>query len=123
MKTTLYTANRKITDNLETVSLYLPGEQGDFQILDNHIPVISSLTKGNVIIKTASGKVISVQANYGYVQFAHNEAKVVIQDTTLTEKELVALQKKAETMSTTEIRKDEAITEDEFFHREQGKEY
>ena len=39
----------------EVTSVHVPGTSGQFQILKNHAPIISTLTSGKVKIKTASG--------------------------------------------------------------------
>jgi len=36
----------------QALSLTLPGAEGELTILENHIPLITSLTKGRLLIKT-----------------------------------------------------------------------
>ena len=40
----------------EAVALQLPGSAGLFEILQNHAPIISSLTKGTIRLKTNEGE-------------------------------------------------------------------
>ena len=55
MKISVLTPDRTIfTGNVAKVSL--PGTDGSFQILDNHAPLVSSLTAGRVTIVTAAGE-------------------------------------------------------------------
>lgn len=39
----------------EVTSVMVPGASGQFQMLNNHAPIISSLLNGPVKVKTASG--------------------------------------------------------------------
>ncbi|MCB0737955.1 MAG: ATP synthase F1 subunit epsilon [Bacteroidetes bacterium] len=40
----------------EVTSLKLPGAKGEFQVLNNHAPIISTLTKGTVVCTTKEGE-------------------------------------------------------------------
>lgn len=119
MKVTIYTSGKKIIDDVKCNSIYLPGEKGDFQILENHVPIISALKQGEIILDTEKGKV-EIKINYGYVQFAANNAHIVIQNTSLTEEELENIQLKAEKMKDTVMRKEETISSKEFENREES---
>jgi F-type H+-transporting ATPase subunit epsilon len=37
--------------NIKGISITLPGKLGTFQVLKNHIPIISLLSKGDIIVK------------------------------------------------------------------------
>ena len=50
MKLNVITPTAKIFDG-EVISVSLPGQDGIFQVLNNHTAIISSLTIGEVIIK------------------------------------------------------------------------
>ncbi|MBK6641518.1 MAG: ATP synthase F1 subunit epsilon [Bacteroidia bacterium] len=39
----------------EVTSVMVPGAKGQFQVLKNHAPIISTLINGKVKVKTASG--------------------------------------------------------------------
>ncbi|MFM7177154.1 MAG: FoF1 ATP synthase subunit delta/epsilon, partial [Bacteroidota bacterium] len=39
----------------EVISVAVPGSGGQFQMLNNHAPIISSLVNGTVKVKTTSG--------------------------------------------------------------------
>jgi F-type H+-transporting ATPase subunit epsilon len=39
----------------EAISVKLPGSKGSFEALANHAPLVSSLAKGNVVVKTQEG--------------------------------------------------------------------
>lgn len=40
----------------EAVSATFPGTDGSFQVLNNHAPLISTLDKGRIVVKTATGE-------------------------------------------------------------------
>ena len=39
----------------EVTSVQLPGSEGGFQVLNNHAPVLSTLKKGTIRIKSSQG--------------------------------------------------------------------
>jgi F-type H+-transporting ATPase subunit epsilon len=120
MLVTVFTPKNKAFDNLKAKSVYLPSINGDMQILDNHIPVIASLRPGKVVIEKISNEKISVEVDYGYVQFDNNEMTLVIVDTKLSEEQLKELGQKAISQKDREIRKEQSITEEEFSEREKS---
>jgi len=62
----------------EVGSVQLPGTMGSFEVLKNHAPIISSLSKGKINIKE-KGKVIkSVSINSGFVEVLNNNVTVVV---------------------------------------------
>ena len=60
----------------EVSSVHVPGTLGQFQILKNHAPIISTLTAGKVKIKTASG-VQSFEVKGGVVEVLKNKIIVL----------------------------------------------
>ena len=40
----------------EVESVKLPGSEGSFGVLKNHAPIISTLSKGSVIVSSSSGE-------------------------------------------------------------------
>ncbi len=55
MNITILTPDREIFQG-QIVSLKVPGSQGQFQVLRNHAPIVSSLNKGEVTVVTAAGE-------------------------------------------------------------------
>ena len=49
----------------------LPGTMGSFQILNNHAPLISSLTRGQIVFST-DGHVKDMEINDGFVEVNNN---------------------------------------------------
>jgi len=60
----------------EVTSVQVPGADGQFQILKNHAPIISTLITGKVKIKTASGTQ-SFDVNGGVVEVLKNKIIVL----------------------------------------------
>lgn len=61
----------------EVDSVTLPGALGPFQILKNHAPMISSLTKGQIII-SIDGHLKDLSINDGFVEVSNNVITVCI---------------------------------------------
>ena len=55
----------------------LPGAMGSFQILKNHAPIISSLTRGQIVF-SADGHVKDMEINDGFVEVNNNKIIVCI---------------------------------------------
>ena len=70
----LITPEKKVYEG-EVISAGFPGTLGSFEVLKNHAPIISSLAKGAVKLKTNDG-VISYQIDGGVVEVLEN--KIVI---------------------------------------------
>ena len=61
----------------EVDSVTLPGSSGEFAILKNHAPIISSLQKGTVkVISSESDKIEEFAINSGVVETKNN--KIII---------------------------------------------
>jgi F-type H+-transporting ATPase subunit epsilon len=64
----------------EVVSAQFPGSVGSFQVLDNHAPLISTLDRGKIVLKTAESgsqaeRVITVDG--GVVEVSNNRVIVL----------------------------------------------
>lgn len=57
----------------------VPGTQGQFEILINHAPIISSLEKGTVSYETASGEKRTLDIYAGVVSVMQNQINVCIE--------------------------------------------
>ena len=59
-------------------SVTLPGIDGQFQLLNNHAPIISALGKGNIKYKTTEGeKQISISG--GFAECLKNKVIVLVE--------------------------------------------
>jgi F-type H+-transporting ATPase subunit epsilon len=55
MKISILTPEREIFNGIAT-SVKVPGTRGEFQILNNHAPIVSSLDAGFIRVVTAQGE-------------------------------------------------------------------
>ena len=62
----------------EIDSVIFPGSQGKFQILNNHAPIISSLSQGNIDYKINS-KNNQVEIKRGIVEVLKNKISALIE--------------------------------------------
>lgn len=60
-------------------SITLPGTLGSFQILNNHAPIISSLTKG-VLSFTVNGEIRQIEVSDGVMEMHNNKVTVCIDE-------------------------------------------
>ncbi|MBZ4651314.1 MAG: hypothetical protein JG761_114 [Proteiniphilum sp.] len=61
----------------EVNSITLPGTLGSFQILNNHAPLISSLTRG-ILSFSAGGRIQEMEVMDGFVEVSHNKVTVCL---------------------------------------------
>ena len=66
----IITPDKKIFEG-DVESATFPGAKSPFQVLTNHAPIISSLTKGKVIVKT-KGQAAEWTVNGGVVEVLDN---------------------------------------------------
>lgn len=59
----------------EVTNLFVPGEEGEFEILSCHYPIMSLLKKGNIIINWK--EIISI--NRGILKFLRNDCIAVVE--------------------------------------------
>lgn len=60
-------------------SVKLPGTIGDFEILQNHAPLVSSLKKGSLVYKTSKESTQTININSGFAEVINNEVTVCIE--------------------------------------------
>ncbi|MBZ4220545.1 MAG: ATP synthase F1 subunit epsilon [Chlorobium sp.] len=65
---------QKIHFSGEVVSVTAPGELGQFQIMRNHAPLLSSLTKGKVKLALADNTEQSFSILDGFFEVSSNKA-------------------------------------------------
>jgi F-type H+-transporting ATPase subunit epsilon len=59
-------------------SIKLPGTNGQFEILDRHAPVVSSLQKGTIYITDTKGSKHKFPIKNGFIEVANNEVNVLV---------------------------------------------
>lgn len=63
----------------EVKSVKMQGIDGKFQVLNDHAPLISALSKGEIKIEEESGEQKSFAINSGLVELAKNEILILAQ--------------------------------------------
>ena len=61
-------------------SVTVPGTSGEFEVLENHAPLISSLSKGDVKIKSSDGKMIVFSIEDGFIEVIEDELAILAQN-------------------------------------------
>ncbi|MBO5591612.1 MAG: ATP synthase F1 subunit epsilon [Prevotella sp.] len=68
----------------EVSSVLVPGTMGQFEILNNHAPIISTLGKGIVEYITSEGRQ-QINVSGGFVSVQHNEVSLGVEVDEATE--------------------------------------
>ncbi len=64
--------------NGEVTAVTVPGISGQFEVLDNHAPIVSALVKGQVSIRSSEGtKQFSIEK--GFIEVLNNEVALLVQ--------------------------------------------
>ena len=63
--------------NGEVKSVKLPGSTGEFEILKNHAPIISTLNKGDIRIITSEQDSKKISINGGVIELQNNKIIVL----------------------------------------------
>ena len=61
-------------------SVIVPGVVGQFEIRKGHAPIVSSLAKGEVRIKTDTGEQKSFQIARGFVEVLNDDVSVLVKE-------------------------------------------
>ena len=56
----------------------LPGKKGSFTILNHHAPIISLLTKGNIILKDNENE-YSFSIEGGFIELSNNKVTICVE--------------------------------------------
>ncbi|WKN32890.1 ATP synthase F1 subunit epsilon [Porifericola rhodea] len=75
MHLTIITPDKQVFDG-EVEMATFPGSDGSFQVLNNHAPLISSLSKGNISYRTKD-TTSSVYVEGGVVEVLNNNISVL----------------------------------------------
>ena len=60
----------------EAISVKLPGTSGSFEALSNHAPLLSSLEKGSIVVRTTIGEE-TFEVSGGIVEVLNNKVVVL----------------------------------------------
>jgi len=80
-KLTVLSPNELIYEN-EVQSVFLQGDEGEYEILGYHYPVIGVLTRGDIIIDWNQ----RIPVRGGIMRFFANECTIIVEEEVLREK-------------------------------------
>ena len=63
----------------EITGVKVPGINGQFEILNNHAAIVSSLGEGGVKITKSGGELMTFQIEKGFVEVLRNEVSLLVQ--------------------------------------------
>lgn len=63
-------------------SVTVPGTSGEFEILNGHAPIVSSLTAGKVRIVNEAGGNFNFNIERGFIEVLNNEVSLLVQGMT-----------------------------------------
>ncbi len=63
----------------EVESVLVPGSQGEFEILNDHAPIISTLDKGTVVYGLPKGEKVKLEILGGFVEVQQNEVSLCVE--------------------------------------------
>lgn len=66
----------------EVKSVKVPGADGQFEMLDHHAAIVSSLKKGEVRVLKSSGEKLTFGVSGGFVECLNNEVAVLVSGVT-----------------------------------------
>ncbi|MBS4167484.1 ATP synthase F1 subunit epsilon [Parachlamydia sp. AcF125] len=73
---TIVTPEKKVYEGL-VHSLKAPGEEGAFQILSHHAPLIASLCKGELVIEDQTHQKITLKVVGGFLEVSPTKVSVL----------------------------------------------
>ncbi|MDR2836129.1 MAG: ATP synthase F1 subunit epsilon [Bacteroidales bacterium] len=78
MKLEIITPEKKLFVG-EVSMVRVPGTLGSFQILKNHAPIVSTLSKGSVIIRKTDNTEIIFEINNGLIECNKNVINILVE--------------------------------------------
>ena len=69
----------KIEYDGDVVSVLVPGSQGQFEILNDHAPIISTLDKGTVEYGLPNGEKVHLEILGGFVEVQQNVVSLCVE--------------------------------------------
>jgi F-type H+-transporting ATPase subunit epsilon len=64
----------------EVSRITVPGVQGEFEVLENHAPIVSSLASGTVNITTDNKDTQAWDINSGFIEVLDNKVSLLVQE-------------------------------------------
>ena len=78
MNITVLTPDNEIFSGLIT-SVKVPGVDGQFEVLQNHAPIVAALVEGNVRIRKEEGGDLNFEIQKGFLEVLNNEVALLVQ--------------------------------------------
>lgn len=63
----------------QAVSVKVPGTDGQFEVLENHAPIVAALGTGEVTVRKEQGEVMSFTIAKGFIDVLYNEVSLLVQ--------------------------------------------
>ena len=60
-------------------SVKVPGTGGEFEVLNNHAPIVAALGEGNVRIIKEGGENVNFEIERGFIEVLNNEISLLVQ--------------------------------------------
>ncbi len=77
MNIQILTPSGKVFEGKGT-SVRVPGTGGQFEVLENHAAIVSSLDPGNIRIILADGSIKNVEIQSGFIEVLKNEVALLV---------------------------------------------
>ena len=62
----------------EVTEVFLPGKEGNFEVLNDHAPIISLLQKGEIKVTKTNGSKEIFNTEHGFVEVLDNKITVLV---------------------------------------------
>ena len=63
----------------EVVRVVVPGTLGEFEVLDNHAPIVSTLQEGTVTYQPTGGEDATINIESGFIEVQKNEVSLCVE--------------------------------------------
>lgn len=78
MNVSILSANKSLYNGNATSATF-PGAKSPFTVLDNHAPIISSLTKGSIVVSNQEEQVANIEIAGGFVEVHNGEVTACVE--------------------------------------------
>jgi len=65
--------------NGEVQSVKVPGTTGQFEVLNGHAPIVSSLEMGDIRVIDSAGETMNFSIQKGFIEVINNEVAILVQ--------------------------------------------
>jgi len=79
MTVEIITPEKKLFEG-ETSMVKVPGTKGSFQMLNMHAPIVSTLEKGEVVIREMNDNELKFSVNGGLVECKNNKIVILVEE-------------------------------------------